>query len=63
MYLCPECLAPITARQTMNQIEATGQVIYRMRYCPQCGIRIKTKEEAVETTYYIKRRKADGEEE
>jgi transcriptional regulator NrdR family protein len=55
MFLCPNCLRPAIAGQTINEVESTGQVVYRMRYCKCCSLRIKTKEEIVETTYYIRR--------
>lgn len=55
MFICPECLGPATAGQTINKLESTGQVIYRMRYCKRCDIRIKTKEEIIETIYYMRR--------
>lgn len=62
MFICPECLGPATAGQTINKLENTGQVIYRFRYCKRCDIRIKTKEEIVETIYYVRRKKKNEEE-
>lgn len=63
MFMCPNCLGPATTGQTINQIEASGQVIYRMRYCKRCDVRIKTKEEIVETIYYVRRMRSEKEEE
>ncbi len=63
MFICPECLGPATAGQTINKLENTGQVVYRLRYCKRCDIRIKTKEEIVETIYYVRRKKKNEEEE
>lgn len=63
MFLCPHCLGPATTCQTINQIEASGQVIYRMRYCKKCDLKIKTKEEAIETIYYVRRVNHNAEEE
>lgn len=60
MFLCPECLGPATAGQTINKIENGGQVVIRMRYCKRCDIRIQTKEEITETIYYVRRNKKHG---
>lgn len=63
MFLCPECLGPATAGQTINKLESTGQVIYRVRYCKRCDVRIKTKEEIIETIFYVRRSRSEKEEE
>ncbi len=60
MFLCPHCLGPATTGQTINCLENNGQVIYRMRYCKRCDVRIKTKEEIVETIYYVRRVRENG---
>ena len=55
MFLCPNCLGPATTGQTHNKLETSGQVIYRVRYCKRCDVKITTKEEIIETTYYVRR--------
>ena len=57
MILCPNCLRPASAGQTINRIENGGQVVIRMRYCKHCDIRIETREEITGTTYYLRRGK------
>lgn len=55
MFLCPNCLGPAITRQTLNKIENGGQVVTRLRYCKRCDLRLETREEMVNTTYYVRR--------